>query len=129
VKAFFDSNILVYAYSTDKKRDRAAEVIALGGVINVQVLNEFANVLRNKQKISWLLIEAALVTVNSLFEEVRPLTQKIHTTAIPLARDHNINFYDALIIAAAQDAGCDLLFSEDLQHRRVFGRLEVYNPF
>jgi predicted nucleic acid-binding protein len=129
VKAFFDSNILVYAYSTDKKRDRAAEVIALGGVINVQVLNEFANVLRNKQKISWLLIDAALVTVNSLFEEVRPLTQKIHTTAIPLARDHNINFYDALIIAAAQDADCDLLFSEDLQHRRVFGRLEVYNPF
>jgi predicted nucleic acid-binding protein len=53
VKAFFDTNILVYAFSTDPRRDRAVEVITLGGDINAQVLNEFTNVLHKKQKMAW----------------------------------------------------------------------------
>jgi predicted nucleic acid-binding protein len=129
VKAFFDTNILVYAFSTDPRRDRAAEVIALGGEINMQVLNEFTNVMHKKQKLPWPVIESAIASVHRLFPTINPLTTQIHGTAIALARNHNISFYDALIISAAQDAKCDALFSEDLQDGRKFGPLEVINPF
>lgn len=129
MKAFFDTNILVYAFSTDLRRDRAAEVIALGGVINTQVLDEFTNVLHKKQKLAWPVIELAISSVHRMFADVRPLTATIHSQAITLARDHTLSFYDALIIAAALDADCDVLFNEDLQHGREFGALEVVNPF
>jgi predicted nucleic acid-binding protein len=49
--------------------------------------------------------------------------------AIIIARDHHLTFYDALIVAAATEAGCDVLYSEDLQKRRRFGGMEVRNPF
>jgi predicted nucleic acid-binding protein len=129
VKAFFDTNILVYAFSTDPRRDRAADIIALGGVINAQVLNEFTNVMHKKQKLPWPVIELAIASVHRMFHDVRPLTTTIHRKAITLACDHTLSFYDALIIAAAQDTNCDVLFSEDLQHGRTFGALELVNPF
>ena len=129
MRAFFDTNILVYAFSTDQRRDRAAHLIALGGVINMQVLNEFTNVMHKKQKLAWPVIELAIASVHRMFPTLKPLVPAIHGAAITLARDHSISFYDALIIAASIDAGCDVLFSEDLQHGRVFGALEVVNPF
>ena len=129
MKAFFDTNILVYAFSTDPRRDRAADVIVLGGAINMQVLNEFTNVMHKKQKLAWPIIELAIASVHRMFPNVEPLTTPIHNTAMALARNHTINFYDALIIAAALHAECDVLFSEDLQHGRKFGALEVVNPF
>jgi predicted nucleic acid-binding protein len=67
--------------------------------------------------------------VHRMFHDVRPLTTTIHRKAIILARDHTFSFYDALIITAALDADCDVLFSEDLQHERTFGELDVVNPF
>ncbi|MBH5391644.1 PIN domain-containing protein [Bradyrhizobium diversitatis] len=60
MRPFFDSNILIYAYSTDIRRQRALTMIAGGGVISAQVLNEFTNVLRKKQKQDWPVIEAAV---------------------------------------------------------------------
>ncbi|CCD85710.1 Conserved protein of unknown function; putative PilT protein domain protein [Bradyrhizobium sp. ORS 285] len=129
MSTFFDSNILVYAYSTDPRRDRAIDVIADGGVISVQVLNEFTNVLRRKQKLDWPTVEAALSSIIFRFPDARPLTVATHTTAIALARDHGLQFYDALIVASALDADCDTLVSEDLQHGRSFGSLTIVNPF
>ncbi len=108
--AFFDTDILVHAFaSRELKRDMAQRVPALGGVINVQVVNEFANVLRKKQRQEWPRIEAALTVVERWFETIRPLTVETHRAALPLARDGAIGFYDALIVAAAIEAGCDRL--------------------
>jgi predicted nucleic acid-binding protein len=130
VTAFFDTNILVYAFATDEpKRDIAQEVLASGGVISVQVVNEFANVLRKKQRQEWPRIEAALAVVERWFETIRPLTLETHRTALPFARFAGIGIYDALIVAAAIEAGCDRLYSEDLQHGRSFGDCVVVNPF
>lgn len=67
MSAFFDSNILVYAYSTDARRQRALTTIAGGGAISAQVLNEFTNVLRKKQKQDWLVIEAAVQSLRFRF--------------------------------------------------------------
>lgn len=127
--AFFDTNIVVYAFSTDAKRDRAIKTIAPGGIISAQVLNEFTNVLRNKQRQSWAVIEAVIRTARAQFGGIRPLTAETHAAALLLARDHNLSFYDALIVASALEAGCDTLYSEDMQNGRAFGDLKIINPF
>ena len=127
--AFFDSNILIYAYSMHAKRARAVSLIADGGVISAQVLNEFTNVLRNKQKQEWPIIERALASVRLRFLEIVPLTADTHAAALALARDQGLSFYDALIVAAAIEAGCDTLWSDDMQDVRVIGGLTIRNPF
>jgi predicted nucleic acid-binding protein len=130
VKPFLDTNVLVYAVLSDDPRCPTAErLLAAGGTISVQVLNEFANVARGKLKWSWLDIEATLTLVRSRSGRVRDLSASTHEAAVALARDHSLAFYDALIVAAAIEAGCDTLFSEDMQHGRVFGGLKIVNPF
>ena len=129
MSAFFDSNILTYAYSTDIRRERALTTIAGGGVISAQVLNEFTNVLRKKQKQDWPVIEAAVQSVRFRFPDITPLTADTHSAALALAREHSLAFYDALIIASAIEAGCNSLYSEDLQHGRSIGGLTIVNPF
>ena len=127
---FFDTNILIYAFAADDPRNARAEaLLADGGVIGVQVLNEFTNVARRKLRWQWAQIEAALAVIDELLGTARPLTAAIHARAVVLARDHDLSFYDALIVAAALDAGCDVLCSEDLQHGQRFGTLRVENPF
>jgi predicted nucleic acid-binding protein len=130
VKRFFDTNILIYAFaSNDPRSARAESLIAEGGVIGVQVLSEFTNVTRLKLRWKWEQIEASLAVVEELFGPVAPLTKAIHTRAVALARATELSVYDALIVAAAQDRGCDFLLSEDFQHGQKFGRLTVENPF
>ena len=129
MSAFFDSNILIYAFSTDARRERALTAIAGGGVISVQVLNEFTNVLRKKQKQEWPVIEAALHSLRFRFPDIVPLTGDTHAAAIGFAREHGLAFYDALIVAAAAEAGCDILYSEDMQHGRAIAGLTIRNPF
>jgi predicted nucleic acid-binding protein len=127
---FFDTNILIYAFAADDPRSaRAESLIAEGGVIGVQVLNEFTNVAHRKLRWHWDQIEASLAVVEELFGPVAPLTASILARAVILARERKLSVYDALIVAAAQDAGCRLLFSEDLQHGQKFGTLTVENPF
>lgn len=129
MNTFFDTNILIYAFSSDARRDRALATIAGGGVISVQVLNEFTNVLRKKQKQDWPVIEAALNSVRFRFPDIMPLTVDTHAVALGLAREHGLAFYDALIVAAAAEAGCETLYSEDMQHNRTIGALTIRNPF
>ena len=95
----------------------------------MQVLNEFTNVTRRKLNWDWKQVEAALAVIEDLLGPVRPLTAGIHAEAFVLARGHTLSFYDALIVAAAADAGCRLLFSEGLQHGRKCGAVMVENPF
>lgn len=129
MSAFFDSNILIYAFSTDIRRAPALAAIAGGGVISAQVLNEFTNVLRKTQKQDWPVIEAAVQSVRFRFPDIVPLTSDTHAAALGLARDHSVAFYDALILASAIEAGCDTLYSEDMQHGRSIGGLAIVNPF
>lgn len=129
--AFFDTNILVYAFANDDaKRERAQQALAGGGIISVQVLNEFLHVLRLKQRQEWPRVEAALAVAEEWFgSSVRPLTRDTHRAALTLSRDDGIGIYDALIVAAALEAGCNVLYSEDMQDGRAFGRLTIRNPF
>jgi predicted nucleic acid-binding protein len=129
VKAFFDTNILVYATTSDAKKQRAADCLRRGGLASVQVLNEFVHVARRKLRHDWRQIEFALGQFRNSLDDVIPVTMNTHISAVSLARDHSLAFYDALIVAAALEAGCDILYSEDMQHGRKFGSLTIVNPF
>jgi predicted nucleic acid-binding protein len=129
VTSFFDTNILVYAFLDLAKREQALNLIASGGMISAQVLNEFTNVARRKRQRAWSEIETAIAVIRFQFPDIVPLTADTHAAALGLARDHGFAFYDALIVAAAIEAGCDILYSEDMQHGRAIGGLTIRNPF
>jgi predicted nucleic acid-binding protein len=128
VSAFFDTNILVYAFLDVEKRNAALTVISGGGTISAQVLNEFTNVARRRGR-EWAEIAEAIGVIRDRFPDISPLTAETHAVALTLAQDHGFSFYDALIVAAAVGAGCDTLYSEDMQHGRVIDGLTIRNPF
>ena len=129
MKAFFDTNVLVYSATSDPKQQQAADCLRRGGIASVQVLNEFVHVARRKLRHDWPQIEFALALFRASLDEIISVTMKTHTDAVALARDHGLAFYDALIVAAAIESGCDTLYSEDMQHGRAFGGLTIVNPF
>jgi predicted nucleic acid-binding protein len=129
VTVFFDTNILVYAQQNGAKADRARALLADGGKLSVQVLNEFTAVARRKLGKDWREIAEAIDDALVLVEPPLALTLDLHVAARALAETHRLSFYDALIIAAAIEAGCDTLYSEDMQHGQVVGALRIQSPF
>jgi len=129
VIAFFDTNILVYAQQTGGKADRARALLAGGGRLSVQVLNEFTAVSRRKQGRDWREIAEAVSDVLTMVDPPLALTLDLHAAARALAEDHRLSFYDALVVAAAIEGECDILYSEDMQHGRGIGGLAIVNPF
>lgn len=127
---FFDTTILIYAVSTDDPRATIAEaLLARGGCISVQVLNEFAAVARRKLKMSWEEIEEALGAIRTLCEPPAGLTVEIHDTALKLAAQYGYHIYDSLILASAIDAGCSTVYSEDMHDGQKIGSVTIRNPF
>ncbi len=127
---FFDTNVVVYSAGKDPgKAARSRQLINVGGVVSVQVLNEIANVTRRKQRMSWTEAHAFLSTVKQLLA-VWPLTVQVHDKGLDLAERYQLSIYDAMIAAAALEAGCDTLYSEDMHDGLVIdGQLTVTNPF
>ena len=130
MKPFVDTNVLLYLLSNDAHKSAAAEALLKDRVVvSVQVLNEFANVAHRKFRFSWTEVRAALVDIVR-FSEVHALTTRTHELGLDIAERYGFAFYDSLIVAAALEAGCTRLASEDLQHRqRIERRLTVMNPF
>jgi len=130
-KAFFDTNVFVYAIIQDDPRsDHAEELIAQGGTVSVQVLSEFATVARRKTKMPWVEIRRALDGIKVLCPDPLPLTLDTHQEALAIAERYSYRIYDALIVASALEARCTTLYSEDMQDGQVIdGRLTIRNPF
>ena len=126
---FFDTNILIYTITADARGGVARSRLGDGGVVSTQVLNEFVRVARKKLRLDWLVVESALIEVRAALDDVRPVALSTHEFALSLARRDGFDIYDALILAAAIEAGCETLYSEDFQHGRRFGALTVVNPF
>jgi predicted nucleic acid-binding protein len=129
-EVFFDTNVVLYLLSADAvKADRAEELLATGGMISVQVLNEFASVASRKLRLSWPEIRDVLAPVRVICPVV-PLSVETHDRALLLVERYGLSLYDALIVAAALLAGCKTLYSEDMQHGQVIERqLTISNPF
>ncbi len=130
-KAFFDTNVLLYAVAeNDPRSAQAEELLASGGVLSVQILNEFVSVARRKILMSWSDVTEALDAFRVLCPSPLPITMEIHEAALKIAEKHVYNIYDALVIAAALEAGCATLYSEDLHSgQMISGQLTIRNPF
>ena len=130
-KAFFDSNVLIYAMvSGDSRRERAQQLVTQGGVISVQVLDEFVAVARRKMRMPWEDVIVALDAVRTLFPSPVSITLETHEAALKIAQQYGFGIYDAQIAAAALEANCSTLYSEDLQDgQTINGRLTIRNPF
>jgi predicted nucleic acid-binding protein len=130
-KAFFDSNVLIYAMvSGDSRRERAQQLAAQGGVISVQVLNEFVAVARRKMRMPWEDVIEALDAIRVLFPYPVAITIETHEAALEVAQKYGLGIYDSLIVAAAIEAHCSALYSEDLQDGQIInGKLTIRNPF
>jgi predicted nucleic acid-binding protein len=129
-ETFFDTNVLLYLLSGDTaKADRAEELIANGGVISVQVLNEFAAVASRKLGMSWGEIRDVLGPIRAVCE-VEAITLDAHDRGLEIAERYGFSFYDATVVASALLAGCKTLYSEDLQDGQVIDKqLTISNPF
>ena len=135
-RAFFDTNVLVYAFDTREraKQARAWELLQQAGrggwgVISTQVLQEFYVIVT--RKLERPLPEERAEHVLHLLAEL-PIVQvdtPMILSAARLSREEKLSFWDALIIRTATDGGCAELLSEDLQDGRTFGPLAVRNPF
>ena len=130
-KVFFDTNVLIYAIAqSDPRGSRAEALLAGGGVVSVQVLNEFVSVTRRKMRMPWKDVTEALDALRVLCPSPVPITISVHETGLKIAEDHGYEIYDALVIAAALEAHCVTLYSKDLQNGQIIGgKLTIRNPF
>lgn len=126
---FLDTNVLLYLLSVDPaKAARARDLLAAGGVISAQVLNEFVSVGRRKLNLDWADVES-LIDGFTTHLHIEPLTVGTHLRAVRIARRYQLGIYDATILAAAEQASCRVLLSEDMQHGLRVGEVVIDNPF
>jgi predicted nucleic acid-binding protein len=134
---FIDTNIFVYSLDpVDPRKARIAEgLVTRGvdsrlGVISYQVVQEFMNVSLRKFKATMSVTELELFFFKILLPMMTiPSSSGLFLEALRLQKANQIGWYDSLIVAAAIQGNCEILYSEDLQHGRRFGDLVVQNPF
>ena len=127
--AFFDTNVLLYLLSEEvAKADRVEELLKAGGIISVQVLNEFAAVAVRKLAMRVAEIKEILAIIRAVCS-VHPLDVETHELGLKLAERYRYSIYDSMIIASALRAGCLTVFSEDFQHGQKIDRLTIVDPF
>jgi predicted nucleic acid-binding protein len=131
VKAFFDTNVLIFAEAQDDPRcGHAEELLRSGGLLSVKILNEFVSVARRRILMSWSEVTEALDAFRVLCPSPLPITIEMHEAALKIAEKYGYNIYDALVVAAALEAGCAILHSEGLHDgQTIDGQLTIRNPF
>jgi predicted nucleic acid-binding protein len=134
VRSFFDTNVLVYAEDDDTPRkqrlarDLWSEHRRAGtGVVSLQVLQEYFVTVTRKLKFD-VPKARRKVELLSEFDVAAPGVADI-LAAIDLQRLHKFSFWDALILRAAKQSGCRVLFSEDFQQGREMDGVQIVNPF
>lgn len=127
---FFDTNVLLYMLSADEsKAGRAEEELAAGGIISVQVLNEFASVASRKLKMSLAEIREFLTAIRAVCN-VTPISEETHDKGLEIAEKYGLSIYDAMIVASALLSGCETVLSKDMQDGQILeGKLKIRNPF
>ncbi len=134
-KAFLDTNVLVYANDErdPRRRELALTMIAVvagdkNGCVSTQVLAEYSAVAFRKLHQSPSVIDEQVTFFAESFAVVQVSTELIRR-AIELKTSHPVSFYDGLILAAAESAGCEVLYSEDLNAGQIYAGVRVVNPF
>ena len=126
---FFDTNVILYLLDDGPKADIAEDLIARRGMISVQVLNEALVNCRRKAAMSWEEAGLFLDGIRRLCT-VCDLSAKTHDIGRALGERYGFSVYDAMIVAAALEAGCTTLYTEDMHDGlMVEGQLRIVNPF
>jgi predicted nucleic acid-binding protein len=130
-KGCFDTNVLIYAVAkNDPRASKAEALLASGGIVSIQSLNEFVSVARRKLGMSWKEVKEFLDLICILYPKPIPISFDTHRGALAIAEKYGYSIYDALIASAALEAGCKTLYSEDLQDGQIINRqLTIRNPF
>lgn len=134
---FLDSNVIVYLFDpTDERRKGLAERLVSEahhdgtGIVSFQVVQETLNVLTRKLKPAMSREDArkALDNVLAPLWRVHP-SPALYARALDIQERFRFTFYDSLIVAAAREAGCARLLTEDLQHGQQVDGMMIENPF
>ena len=126
----FDTNVLIYAFAKNDSRAAIAErLLARGGAVGVQNLDEFANVAVRKLAMPWKEVLAARSVIRVLCPSPVPLTVRTHDAALRISGRYGYHIYDSLVIAAALEARCGTLYSEDLKDGQAIDGMTLRNPF
>lgn len=134
MSVFLDTNIFVYAVSKAAadapKRSIASKLIAGGDFsLSIQVIQEFINTCLSKARLEHS-PAAIAATAQFLFQFPCAVpSEKMVLDALALQRRFQVKYWDAAILAAAQELGCDTLYSEDLNHGQLYDGVKVINPF
>jgi predicted nucleic acid-binding protein len=129
-RPFFDTNILFYALAErDTRSDVSRALLASGGVVSVNILNEFVAVAHRKLGMSWPEVREALEDFHVLLGDPMPLSFETHRIALEVAERCQYRIFDALVIAAAIEAACTLIYSENMDGRQKIQGLTIRNPF
>ena len=136
-RPFLDTNVFLYALDrTDGRKSRVADELinqtlaTESGVISYQVIQEFIGFALKKfpSAMSTDELERYLTTVFRRFD-VGESSLTMFSQSIALQQRYQLSWWDSLIVSAAMQAKCDVLYTEDLQHGQRFGDLVVTNPF
>ncbi len=129
-KIFIDTNIVIYALGQASTKAHLAAPLFVGSPsISTQVLSETANVASRRLALSMSEIRK-LITSLEVMCRVEIISLVTIHTALNIRERYGLSWYDSLIVATALEAGCDTLYSEDMQNRQVIeGRLSIINPF
>jgi predicted nucleic acid-binding protein len=128
---FLDTNVLIYAVAKNDPRAATAEaLLASGGIVSIQSLNEFVSVARRKLGMPWKEVNQFLDVICILCPDPVPISLDTHKAAMAIAEKYGYSIYDALIASAALESGCKTLYSEDLHDGQIINRqLTIRNPF
>lgn len=131
-KIFLDTNILVYAHSdTEPAKKKIVETIIEANdrlVISIQVLNEFINVMHKKRGIPLKTLVAAIRELSENFTVVQITVHTIEQ-ALHIAAQYNYSYFDSLMLSAALEHDCSIIYTEDMHHTHTLHTLKIQNPF
>ena len=132
---FLDTNVFVYLFdeTDDHKRTRAENLVRQAledrvGCISYQVVQETLNVLTGKLGAEPDRVRRLLEHVLLPLWQVNP-SESLYHRGLDLQGRYGYGFYDSLIVAAALESGCEILYSEDLRQDQKIGDLTIRNPF
>jgi predicted nucleic acid-binding protein len=130
---FIDSNVLVYCYSkTEREKQQKAFYIIDSNpflFISSQVIQEFCNIAHKKLFLQEGDLHNAILEIESVFSIYNNTVDTVKR-ANSIKYKYNYSFYDSLILAAALECNCHILFSEDMQEGQVIeNKLRIINPF
>lgn len=134
-KIFFDTNILVYSVDENdlQKKEIASQLLtdassSKTGIISTQSLQEFYNVAVKKLKLSKQIAKEYVELFSSQLT-VRQVTVPLILNAIDISIKNKLSFWDSLILSSANDNGCIIVYSEDLNNDQIIGGTKILNPF